>query len=267
MSEDPGRVDEPSRPRRPTARQGSVAAAVLLAAAALAVTLARGEASATAGSAGCDGSAPHLTVQGTGRSTGRPNLLEFQAQVSVTAPTAAAALTQDSQTSSAVVSAIEAAGVRVADVSTTDLTVNPDYSYADGQEQITDYMASNSIAVTVRRLGIAGSVIDAASNAGGDALSISSLDFTRADPRILEDQARTNAVRQAVTHAASMARAAGERLAGVCSLSDQSTLVPIGPQFAGRSLAAAPPGVPLEGGTQQATAQVSLVYALVPLNP
>jgi uncharacterized protein YggE len=65
-----------------------------------------------------------------------------------------------------------------------------------------------------------------------------------------------------------MAQAAGERLGPVCSLTDQST-----PYFneaasfgalkaAGASAPGAQSAVPLQPGTQQESAQITLVYAL-----
>jgi len=240
-------------------------AAVALGAGALSVALTRDSASAASAQPSCAGSTARLTVQGSGRSTGSPDALDFQAQVTVDAATAAAALSQDNATTAAVVSAVEFEGVRAKDISTTNLTVNPTYSYRDGSSFITGYEVSNSIAVTVRKLATAGSVIDAVSNAGGNALSIGSLNFTRTDPRQLEDQARQDAVRQAVTHAAAMARASGERLASVCSITDQSNVSPVymGPLSNGTAAQAS--SVPLQGGTQEVTAQVTLIYALAPL--
>jgi hypothetical protein len=90
------------------------------------------------------------------------------------------------------------------------------------------------------------------------------LTFSIEDPRKIEDKARTDAVHQAVSHAQSMAQAAGERLGPVCSLSDDSSpsYFNPGPLHAAASSAAAAP-VPLQAGTQQVSAQVTLVYALV----
>jgi hypothetical protein len=209
-----------------------------------------------------------LIVQGVGQASGNPDALEFNAQVSVTAGSAKGALAADDSTSTAVVQAIEAAGVKPKDIQTTDLTINPTYNpSSNGRTVISGYQVSNSVAVRVRPVAGAGAVIDAATTAGGDALSVDSLSFTRVDPRTLEDHARRDAVRQAVAHAAAMARASGERLGAVCSLTDQSNL----DQSIGEpaSTAAAPfaplAGPPLEGGTQQASAQVRLVYELTPL--
>ena len=100
----------------------------------------------------------------------------------------------------------------------------------------------------------------------GDALGIDSLTFSVEDPRAIEDDARTDAVHQAVSHAQSMARAAGERLGPVCSLSDQSASTY--PEFyngfdaAPGVTASKAASVPLQPGTQQESAQVTLVYAL-----
>jgi hypothetical protein len=192
--------------------------------------------------------------------------LDFSAQVSVTAESAKGALAADNSTTSAVVAAITVAGVKSRDIQTTDLTINPTYTFSGGHSVISGYNVTNSLAVTIDPITGAGAVIDAATNAGGDSFTVSSLSFAPSDPRGLEDQARGDAVRQAVTHAAAMARASGQRLGTLCSLTDQSGLDQgvVTPLEYG-AVASSAASVPLEGGTQQASAQVKLVYELVPL--
>jgi hypothetical protein len=83
------------------------------------------------------------------------------------------------------------------------------------------------------------------------------------DPRKIEDTARTDAVHQAVSHARSMAQAAGERLGPVCSLSDNSSSNYLPPGYGAERIASsAASAVPLQPGTQQESAQITLVYAL-----
>jgi uncharacterized protein YggE len=251
---------------RVRASHAAIVAAVVLGAAALTVAATRGSAAA----AGCAGTTPRLTVQGTGQASGRPDSLDFDAQVNVNASIAAAALVQDSAITGSVVQAIEAAGVKARDIQTTDLTISPNYVYIHGQSTITGYGVTNSLAVTVDRLADAGPAIDAATTAGGDALSVGSLTFAESDPRTLQDRARSDAVRQAVTHAGAMARAADQELGAVCSLTDQSSLslaVPTPEPFGPLNASSPTARVPLEGGTQQASAQVTLVYELEPLRP
>jgi uncharacterized protein len=253
--------------RRPSGAQLGVGVAVLLAAAALTVAFVQSPAPATAAAPHCGGSTPQLTVQGSGLASGSPDALDLQAQVDVTASSAQSALAQDNSVTAAVVAAVEANGVVAKDVQTTDLTINPDYTTSNGRSVIDGYDVSNSVDITVRKLAGAGAVIDAASAAGGNSLDIFSVSFERADPRTLEDQARHDAVRQAVVHAGAMAAAAGQRLGVVCSLTDNSG-IEAQPLANGRAYAeatAGPASVPLEGGTEQASAQVTLVYQLLPL--
>ena len=177
-------------PRRLRSGHIAIAGAVILAAAALTVAAARDAASGAPTAPACGGSTPRLTVQGTGQASGSPDSLDFDAQVSVTGSSAQGALAQDNATTSSVVQAMEATGVKSSDIQTTDLTINPNYTFINGRSVINGYGVANSLAVTVRNLGDAGTVIDAATTAGGNALSVGSLTFAQTDPRILEDRAR-----------------------------------------------------------------------------
>jgi uncharacterized protein YggE len=207
-------------------------------------------------------------VQGTGLATGTPDLLTVTLDVSVSGSSATAALSQDNQTTGAVVDALRAGGVHRPDIQTTDLNIQPDYSLEHGTSVLTGYGVTNSVVAKIRRAGFAsaGTVIDQVAAAGGNPVQIGSLSFSIDDPRTLEDRARTDAVGQAVAHARSMALAAGERLGGLCAASD--TTPSAGPVLGQTSAAGfatnAAASVPLEPGSQQASAQVRLVYALLP---
>ncbi len=220
---------------------------------------------ASAAPPGCGGSSPRLTVQGTGQATGAPDQLTLVVDVSVTDPSSSRALADDNQKAAAVTSVLLLGGVAQADVQTAGLTIQPSYGVQYGTTVINGYSVDNTVTATIRRLAGAGHLVDAVAGVGGDAVRIESLTFGQADPRVLEDRARTDAVHQAVSHAAAMAAAAGERLGGVCQLTDNTSVVPSGFQ---PESAAAPSGsplssVPLSSGTDQANAQVTMVYALV----
>lgn len=221
--------------------------------------------SAGAGAA-CGHDAPHLTVHGTGQATGTPDLLTVQFQISVTRPSASTALASDNAKAAAVLAALVRGGVDRADIQTTGLTIQPNYvSSANGIQRLTGYQVVNSVTAKVHHLGRAGATVDAISRAGGDATVINGLAFSVNDARSLDSAARVDAVHQARARARAMAGAAGERLGPVCSLTDQSpNPPPIFPTpIAGTFRSAAPAqSVPLEAGSQQVSAQVTLVYAL-----
>jgi hypothetical protein len=221
---------------------------------------------AAVAAAGCGSGMPKLTVQGTGLATGTPNLLTLTLSVNVTTGTSAqAALTLDNQRTAAVIAALKAGGVAAKDIQTTGLSIQANYNTKD---VLTGYAVDNSVVAQIREFRTAGTVIDAAAAAAGNAARIFSLDFSIADPRHLQDQARQDAVHQAVSHAATMAAAAGERLGQVCSLTDNTRLSGYGTSAqrlnAGATYSAAKSAspVPLQPGSQQASAQVTIVYSL-----
>ncbi len=214
----------------------------------------------------CAGTSPKLTVVGTGLTTGTPDILTVSVGIDVTDPTAQAALADDNTKATAVTTDLTQGGVAAKDVQTSGLSINPQYN---SNGVITGYEVTNTLTATIRSFATAGSLIDSMAGAAGNATRLDSVNFSVEDTRGLEDRARTDAVRQAVSHARSMALSAGERLGPVCSLTDQSqtyNYAPPGPfalgaASAGTDKAAA---VPLEPGSQQQTAQVTMVYALMP---
>lgn len=211
----------------------------------------------------CQSAAPKLTVQGTGNATGTPNLLTISVGIDVTAPSAQASLVDDNSKATAVTTALKQGGILDKDVQTSDLSINPNYN---SNGTITGYQVTNTLTAKLHDFSSAGSVIDAIAGAVGNAIRVNSLTFSVEDPRAIENQARNQAVHEAVSHAKSMAQAAGERLGPICSLSDQTPVQrsPVENGFgtaAGASSFPAP-AVPLESGTQESSAQVSIVYSL-----
>jgi hypothetical protein len=205
-----------------------------------------------------------LTVQGTGLANGTPNLLTVSVGIDVTDPTAQAALADDNDKASAVTAALTQGSVAPKDIQTSNLSIEPDYNI---KGELTGYEVTNTLTANLHNFSTAGSVIDALAAAAGNSIRLDSLDFSVEDTRGLEDRARTDAVRQAVSHARTMAQAAGERLGPVCSLTDD-TQTSVFPDQNFSTAAGAPSlksaAVPLQPGSQQETAQVTMVYALRP---
>ena len=265
-------VREEGRPAVEGARvrvAGGVVAALVIAGAGLGaavMALARGGGSGgNGGSTACVSSAPRLISHGSGTATGTPDLLTIVVGVDVTAPTASGALGEDNVKTSGVLRALERGGVASRDVQTTGLSIQPQYSYPHGVQTLTGYEVTNTVTAKLRELARAGRVIDAVAAAAGNAVRVDSVSFSIEDPAALQDQARVQAVRQALSHARSMAAAAGERLGPVCSVADQTEQPPVQPlPFAGLSANRAAAQVPLEAGSQSVTDQVTLVYALEP---
>ncbi|HEV3266654.1 MAG TPA: SIMPL domain-containing protein [Acidimicrobiales bacterium] len=213
----------------------------------------------------CGSSDPKLTVQATGQATATPNLLTLSIGVNVSDPTASAALTDANGRAGSLSATLEQAGVASADIQTANFSIQPNF---DTKGAITGYQVSNTMLVKLHNLAASGAVIDAAARSAADAIRISGLTFSVDDTKTVDGTARADGIQVAAAHAHSMAAAAGESITGVCSITDSTTTYPLAQDFAGAGAAtgatANSPSVPVQPGTQQSTAQVTVVYGLAP---
>jgi uncharacterized protein len=275
------KATEEGRAREPTKATGTrravvvtaLTCALVLAAGATALAIALGDASgaapasasASTGSQGCRASTSKITVQGTGRATGTPDILNATFGFTTTAGSSTAALSENNDKVTQALSALESSGVASQDIQTTGLSLSPQYAFPDGVPTLTGYQVTDTLNATMRDVTKAGAAIDAVVGAAGDAAQINGLNFSLADPAKVQDEARAQAVHLAVAHAEAMAAAAGRRLGPVCSLTDDTQ--PQQPPFTSSGLVAqsAPSSaVPVQPGSQLETDQVTIVYALVP---
>jgi uncharacterized protein len=251
--------------RRTIMAAAVVAAAELLGGAGLGLALTDAGASTPAPApapSGCGSDSPKLTVQGTGQAFGTPDVLTAVFSFSTTAGTTSDALSQNNDKVSQAVAALAANGVASQDVQTTGLSLQAQYVYPHGVPTLTGYNATDTITATLRDTATAGAAIDAVVGATGNAAQINSLSFSFGNPTGVEDQARADAVHQAVSHARAMAAASGRRLGPVCSLTDNTQPTGAIPDSGLAYANAAAGAVPVEPGTQTETDQVTLVYAL-----
>jgi len=242
--------------------------AVTGAAAVTGIALAAGTGSgagATTPAAACGSSDSKLTVQATGQATATPNLLTLNIGVNVSDPTASAALSDANDKAASLSATLEQAGVANADIQTTNFSIQPNF---DTKGVITGYQVSNTMLVKLHNLSASGAVIDAAARSAADAIRVNGLTFSVDDTKTVDGTARADGIQVAAAHAHSMAAAAGETIHGVCSITDSTTTYPISQDFAGAATGATAgansASVPVQPGTQQSIAQVTVVYGLSP---
>jgi uncharacterized protein YggE len=195
-----------------------------------------------------------VTVNGTGTVTAVPDQAEFDFTVQTKSATAAAALSRNGTDTKAVIAAVEGAGVPEANIQTTQVSLDPVMSN-DGTS-IVAYTASDSISVTKLAIAKAGAVVDAAVGAGANGVSGPSLTVSSQDS--LYAQALKAAVGQAKTKAQALADAAGRSLGEVTTIVEGGGFSPL-PFAVG---AGAKDSTPIEAGTQQIQATVTVTFAL-----
>lgn len=198
-----------------------------------------------------------VTVIGTGQVEGVPDTLTADVSVEFTAPDVNAAMNQTSERQQAVVAALTAAGIDHKDVTTTDVTAQP--QYGGGAETITGYRARNSIRVVIHKLESASHVLAVVVGSGGDATRIDSVRYSIDNDSQLVKDARARAFDDAKSRAEQYAHLTGLDLGNVMSIWETSgPTPPVG--TAPRTPMAT--DVPLEPGQQTVTFSVTAVWEL-----
>lgn len=215
---------------------------------------------------GCD-SAPavganarQVTVVGTGEVRGAPDTLTADVGVEVVAPDVTAAMNQASERQQAVIDQLAARGIDAKDISTTTVTLQPQYG---DNSAFTGYRAGNSISVTLRELDAASETLATIVTAGGNATRINSVSYSIDDDSTLVSDARARAFNDARSRAEQYADLSGLSLGNVLSISEAaggSVPLPPVPMAAGAMAAAVP--VPLQPGEQTVSFSVTAVWEL-----
>ncbi|HEX3607049.1 MAG TPA: SIMPL domain-containing protein [Candidatus Dormibacteraeota bacterium] len=201
---------------------------------------------------------PVITAVGTGQVKGQPDLLTLVLGVTTRAASSQAALKDNANRANALIDTLKSHGVAAQDISTDQLNINPTYTN-DGRS-ITGYEVSNLVSARLHDISRAGSVIDAAAGAAGDAIRVQQISFGFDDNSALLAAARSDGVRRAHDQADQMARAAGTKLGKVRSISEASSSQP--DQYAPKAYSGAAAGAPtpILPGLQQLTVTVTVVY-------
>ncbi len=202
--------------------------------------------------------AARITVTGTGNVTGTPNQLVLAMGVQVNGSSVGSALANANDAVNRVTAALRADGVAAADIQTSGLSIWP--NYPDNSQTPNGYSVSESLTATLNSLAAAGTQIDAAVHAGGNAATVSGISLNLTDTSTLLAQARARAVADATAKAAQYAKALGQPLGPVLSITDQAAAQPL-PMYGAQSASAAKSSVPISPGTQQLSVSITVVFA------
>lgn len=215
-----------------------------------------------AGSA-CDkhGSAPpganprQVTVLGSGQVQGVPDTLTADVGIEFTAADVTTAMNQTNDRQQAVINALTGAGIDRKDISTTEVTLQPQYAGGESAT-ITGYRATNAIAVKIHPPDAASRLLSVIVGTGGDATRIRSVRYSITDDSALVKDARARAFNDAKSRAEQYAQLSGLRLGRVLSISEATGSTP---PPAPRAM---PSAVPLEPGQQTVNFTVTAVWEL-----
>jgi uncharacterized protein YggE len=205
-----------------------------------------------------------LDVSATGKTTRVPDIATISAGVVTQASTGTQALADNARQMAKVLAALKVAGVQPRDVTTSSVSLQPQYRYANGEAPaITGYQASNTVSIRFREIAKAGKILDVLASEGANQINGPNLSIDRVDAAM--DEARTDAVAKARARAELYAKAAGLSVARILAISEEGGARPPvitadGVRFAAEP--APPPSTQIAPGEADVLVTISVRFLL-----
>jgi len=165
----------------------------------------------------------------------------------------------------AISEAVKKLGIDSKDIQTKNYSLNPMYDYTNGKQRITGFQADSTLAIKVRELDKANTVIDASTTAGAN--TIGGIGFDVEDKTKVENEARQMAFNEAKQKAEMAASIAGFKLGKVINYTEaegsQTSPVPFlakAEVLDTRGVGAAPTQV--QPGSQEVQMTVTVYYQI-----
>jgi len=163
----------------------------------------------------------------------------------------------------AVLDKIKSLGVAAEAIQTTNYTVQPDYEYQNGRQNLRGYIARNQVEVRVDTLPKLGEIM--ASAVGTGATNVSGVRFDLKDREAAEAEALRMAVRDARRRADAAASGAGVKIVQVLRIDEQREpeIRPMAmPMMRAGAEMAAQAAVPVESGQIEIRAHVTVTVRI-----
>lgn len=204
-------------------------------------------------------SARTIEVSGRGQVEAEPDQATVRLGVQTEADEAGAALEENNERMTAVISATLEAGIEEDDIQTEGFRLNPVYDNSPNtQRELAGYRASNIVRVTVRDLTMLGSLLDAVVEAGSN--TIEGIQFEVSNEAELAAAAREAAMQDAQQKAEQLTELAGAELGPVRTILETGGARPLTAPVAEEASLAA--DVPIATGTQTIQASVQVIWEI-----
>lgn len=221
------------------------------------------------------GIAPTNTIAVTGEGVvfAVPDVAQFSVTVQETAKDVKTAQDAASRKGNAIIDYLKGQGIEGKDVQTADYSVTPQYQWSQaacpaggycpgGKQVLTGYQVTQTLSVKVRDTAKAGAILAGVGSKG--ASQVSGLDFTVADQKLVESQARDKAIADAKAKAEVLARSLGVSLVRIVSFNESGGPIyyakGLGASAAMDSAAAPAPQIPV--GQNKITSDITLTYEI-----
>ncbi len=166
-----------------------------------------------------------LDVVASGEVTRVPDIVRIDAGVVTQATSAVEAIRLNAQRMDAVRAALRRAGIADRDIQTSNISLQPDYRYAENRPpELTGYRASNQVNVRFRDIANSGQILDALVAQGANQINGPNLAIEH--PEAALDEARLAALTNARARAELYARPLGLQVKRILAISEAGAAAP-----------------------------------------
>ncbi|MGJ8529046.1 SIMPL domain-containing protein [Maritalea sp.] len=209
-----------------------------------------------------------INISATGNVTAAPDMAIVTSGVVTEGETARDALSANNEAMSALIEVLKGAGIEAKHIQTSNFSVQPNYVHSDKRDQngytlapkINGYRVSNMVTVGVLELDNLGDVLDKAVTVGAN--SVNGVSFAVAEPAKLLDEARKNAIMEALKNAKIYADAADLNLDRILSISENSGHTPQPYANMARMEMAMSDSVPVQAGELDYSITVNVTWQI-----
>jgi len=199
-----------------------------------------------------------ITVTASGQAAAEPDMARITSGVTTEAETAKEALRRNSDAMKKVIAGLKENGIAAKDIQTTSFRIDPRYTRPrEGETRVINgYRVTNQVEVIARNLDKLGDILDQLVSLGANQMA--GLAFEVSEAETLADEARKEAVANALRRAKLYAAAAGAEIGEVLLIQEGGGA----PRPIALARALKGEAVPLERGTKTLQASVTITWAL-----
>lgn len=205
-----------------------------------------------------------ISVDGSAETYVKPDTASVSFSITKKAQTTDAAMDSVNQRMDQLVKDLAAVGVEEKDIQTTNYSVQPQYTYNDGQQSFDGYRVTQSVTVVIRDISDVSDVLATVNSADVD--NVSQLVFYVEDDEAIREQLREEAIDDAKENAQKLAGDLGVKLNEIVGYTENGSNDNIEPLYRGDMMMAeaqsdvAPVVAPT--GENQFTANISVIYKI-----
>lgn len=199
-----------------------------------------------------------LSVVGEGKVEAIPDSASVQAGIEVSGATTIEAVQKTiNETNNKIVDSLLKLGVPKKDIKTSNYSINPNYQFEGGRNNINGYNGNATLSIKVKKIELLPSVVEEVTKNGAN--QIYGTSYNIENPQKYREEARNKAIKNAKEQAQKLASSLGIRLGKITNIAESSPTNPI--MIRDVAMGMGKGGTPdLQPGSETITSTVTLYF-------